>query len=294
MLSLHWKRDVSLTNTLPLRHTQSLFINSFKKEMAMFCKPSECLGVGVNFRNNISDDLIRHLNHFDFIEVMTERFFLDENNPNIANIIKEKPIVLHGVTMATDARRLRKLGELLKHENCRWFSEHITAPNHVGEMTDESVDLLIHQAKKLMSISNKPFLLENIAYYYSMLPTKRSEAKFISHIVEEADCGILLDLYNLYVNAYNYRFDPYDFIHQIPQERIVEIHIASFQEMDNLTIDSYATPIRKDVFSFLDYLCARTPINGVVVEWDEKLNHFSDLLYEVDVVRDILRRNKIL
>ena len=242
----------------------------------MFYKPNFTLGVGVNFRNEICDELVRHLDHFDFIEVGTERFFVEEENPNITKIMNEKPIVLHGITMSMGtydqeipASHLEKLADILAVVNCPWFSEHIAVTNVNGmelrslmpvDFTEQSIDIITKNAKKMMALSNKPFLLENIAYYYAMPRCKMSEAKFISNIVTEADCGILLDLNNLYVNAFNHMYDPYDFIRQLPLDRIVEIHLAACDYMYDMLIDTHASPIRKDVLNLFDYLCSIIPI----------------------------------
>jgi uncharacterized protein (UPF0276 family) len=278
--------------------------------MFMFNKPNACLGVGINYRNEISDNLIRHLDHFDFIEIGTERFFIDKQNPHLATIMKSKPVVLHGLTLSLGTQNqaiselyLKNLTETLSTVNCAWFSEHIAVTSINGvelrslmpvEFTASAVERIAHNVKKIKAVANKPFLLENITYYYAMPMSEMSEANFISQIASKADCGLLLDLNNLYVNAFNHQYDPYEFIHSLPLDRIVEIHLAGCDYMQDMLIDTHASAIRKDVLNLFDYLCRKTPINGVVIERDARLNHFSDLINEVQVVRDILRKNKLI
>jgi uncharacterized protein (UPF0276 family) len=275
----------------------------------MFKKPDYCLGVGVNFRNEIADDLMRHLHHFDFIEIGTERFFLDQFNPQIAQLIKEKPIVLHGLTLSIGTMNkevstlyMKNLSSVLQSVNCEWFSEHIAATNVNGleirslmpvDFTEEAVQQIAKNAKKVMSLSSKPFLLENITYYYNLPSSIMTEAQFIKKILNTADCGMLLDLNNLYINAINHRYDPYAFINELPLEHIVEVHLAGCDYMHNMLVDTHASSIRKDVLNLFEYLCSRTAINGVVIERDARLNHFSDLLNEVQIVKDILKTNRV-
>ena len=272
----------------------------------MFIKPNTSFGVGINYRSEIATDLVRHLDHFDFIEINTERLFVDRNNQAINHILKEKPIVLHGLTLSIGTLHqdisptyLSNLKKVLKNINCLWFSEHVAMTNVNGleirslmpvEFTRESVEQIVNKVKIISSISNKPFLLENITYYYTMPNNNMSELSFINQIASRADCGILLDLNNLYVNAFNHMYDPYEFIDRLPLDRIVEVHLAGCDYIHGMLIDSHASSVRKDVLTLFEHLCKKTTINGVVIERDAKLEHFSDLLTEVQEVRDIMRK----
>ncbi len=274
----------------------------------MFNKPDSCIGVGINFRSEISENIISNINKFDFIEINTERFFVGENNARLNQLVDLIPIVLHGLTLSIGTEKqnipasyLDNLSRTLEKINCPWFSEHIAITNVNGieiralmpvEFTPESVQTIVNNAKKVMSLTNKPFLLENITYYYSMPTSNMSEVSFLKEIVEKADCGILLDLNNLYVNSINHKYDPYEFLNQLPLERVVEIHLAGCNYIHGMLVDTHATSIRKEVLSLFNYVCQKTLINGVAIERDDKLNNFSDLINEVQVVRDILKSNK--
>ena len=274
----------------------------------MFLKPAEHLGVGVNFRSEIAGDLIKNINYIDFVEINTERFFLNKNNPHIAKITQLVPVVLHGLTLSIgtdpiDCEYMDNLTHTLNYVDCAWFSEHIAATNVNGMETrslmpvtlnDQSIECIVTKAKKIKNLTKKPFLLENITYYYSMPNNQLEEPYFIKEIIEKADCGLLLDLNNLYVNSINHCYDPYDFLKKIPLERVVEVHLAGCDYRHNLAIDTHASHTKQEVLSLFDFLCRNAFINGVVIERDANLDKFSDLLNEVCLVRDIMKNNGLI
>lgn len=276
----------------------------------MFCKPDHCIGVGINYRSEISDDVIRHLDKIDFIEINTERFFGAQNYIQLNQITNALPVVLHGLTLsigtsdqAIPSNYLQNLSQTLGKIDCKWFSEHIAVTNVNGveirslmpvEFTQKSVETIVAKSKQIMKISNKPFLLENITYYYSMPTSNMNELSFINEVVEKANCGILLDLNNLYVNSINHKYDPYQFLDLLPLERVVEVHLAGCDYIHDMLVDTHASTVRNEVLSLFEYLCKKTLINGVVIERDAKLDNFDALMEEVQMVRNILKKYKCI
>jgi len=184
--------------------------------------------------------------------------------------------------------------------NCAWFSDHIamTSVDDIeiralmpASFDDEAIAAIVQKINQIKSVINKPFLLENITYYYSMPSSHLKESYFINEIVRLSDCGLLLDINNLYVNAVNHQYDPYEFLNEIPLDHVVEVHLAGCEYMYDMLIDSHASTIKKEVLMLFEYLCQKIKINGVIIERDDRLDHFEELLNEIDVVRKILDRN---
>lgn len=270
----------------------------------MFCKPNNHIGVGINYRSEIADKLIANLDKFDFIEINTERFFVKQSNDKLSYIVDKVPVVLHGLTLSLGtinqdipASYFNNLVDTLKKIDCKWFSEHIAVTNAYGvelrslmpvEFSQRSVLNIVKKAKELMTISQKTFLLENIAYYYNVPNSYMSELTFIKDVVENADCGILLDLNNLYVNSINHKYDPFDFINKLPLERVVEVHLAGCNHINDMLVDTHASATRQEVLTLFRHVLKKTHINGVVIERDDRLDNFNELIEEVKLVRDIL------
>ncbi|HVE44793.1 MAG TPA: DUF692 domain-containing protein [Gammaproteobacteria bacterium] len=271
----------------------------------MFYKPSQCHGVGINYRSAIANDILQYAKEIDFIEMNTERLFFHSLNENLKNIIDIFPVTLHGLTLSLGEENqvinkdyLSGLLKATQRVDCLWFSEHIgmTRTHNMElrslmpvEFTEKSVDRIVKKVKLISGLVAKPFLLENISYYYPMPMSTMSEVNFIKAVVEKADCGLLLDLNNLYINAINHHYDPYAFIDALPLERIVEVHLAGCHYLYRMWVDTHATEVRLEVLALFEYLCKLTRVNGVVIERDAKLERFSDLLSEIKIVREILK-----
>ena len=133
-----------------------------------------------------------------------------------------------------------------------------------------------------------PLLLENIASMV-VLPGELTEAQFLTEIMERADCGLLLDLHNLYTNSLNHCFDPLAFLDALPLERIAQVHLGGGHDEDGYRIDSHSAPTPKPVWALLRHVAACTSLKAVIVEWDAKLPPFDVMRREVNSAAAILR-----
>lgn len=271
----------------------------------MFVKPSVCLGVGINYRNVIANDIVKNLHHIDCLEINTERLFIERDNVLMNKIIYTIPIVLHGLTLSIGSDQsikknyLDTLSHTLHRSNCHWFSEHlaITGIHDFSArtlmsiaFTETTIERIVNKVNTIQQYTHKPFLLENIAYYYVMPDSHLTEIAFVKAILEKTQCGLLLDLNNLYVNAINHHYDPYLFIDQLPSDRIVELHLAGCDYVGELLVDTHASPSREEVLDLLLYVVKKIPINGVIIERDAKLTYFSELIDEIYLVKDLLKQ----
>lgn len=266
------------------------------------------LGVGISYMNAIGDQIEKNIGEFDFIEAYTERFFIKDDNSRLRRLIKEKPLVLHGLDLSIgspepiDESYCDKLETIIKETNCHWFSDHISLTRvdnvEVGHLmpisfNEENIDLIVSKVKILQRRINKPFLLENITYYYKIPNSDICEAEFITQILERADCGMLLDLNNLYLNSLNHGYDPYIYLKNIPLERVVEIHLAGGSYKENMHVDTHANAISKNVWKLFEFAAKSIPFRGVIVERDANFEPFSEIIEEVRFAKSIMNKYKI-
>ena len=115
-----------------------------------------------------------------------------------------------------------------------------------------------------------------------------SEAEFVRAVVEEADAGLLLDLENVHANARNHGYDPIDYLESLPLERVVEVHLAGGVVHGGQYVDSHTRPVPEESWALLEWLAPRTPVRAVIIERDDDLPPFDDLLAEVRRAREIL------
>lgn len=261
------------------------------------------LGVGLGYRTAIAEQTLEHRDQIDFLEVISEHY-------TTAGPLKMKEIetaekfqiIPHGVELSIgstdeiDDQYLKNLKQFIELINAPWWSDHLsfTGADHAHlnnliplPFSKEAVDHVVRRARKVQEYIGVPFLLENITAYLRTPGGEMSEAQFISEILEQADCGMLLDVNNVYVNSLNYNFDPFDFIDQIPLDRVVQIHIAGHRKTREIVLDTHGAQISKPVYDLLAYVLKKTKVHAVLLERDQYFPKFDSLLRELQNIRDI-------
>lgn len=265
------------------------------------------LGVGISYMSAIGQQILNNIEDFDFIEAYTERFFIREQNSKLKEILKHKPVVLHGLDLSlgspepVDRTYFDKLEQVINETPCHWYSDHISLTKieqiEVGHLMpisfeDQNIETIVSKVQKLNQTIKKPFLLENITYYYQIPSSNMKEYEFISRILNEAECGMLLDLNNLYLNSLNHNYDPYEFLKNIPIERIVEIHLAGGSFKENMHVDTHANAIANEVWKLFEYAARTIPFRGVIIERDANFEPFSGIVDEARRAKSIIKKYK--
>ncbi|MEU3166749.1 DUF692 domain-containing protein [Streptosporangium sp. NPDC006930] len=274
------------------------------------------LGSGLGHRVELAEAIEAHAGRIDWLEVITERFLFAPADERewLRGLTDRFPVVPHGLELSIgserepDAAYVEALAALVADVDAPWFSDHLsftrTDSVDVGLLvplprTREVARRLGRRAERVREAVGRPFLLENITYYVDMA-TPLTEAQFITEVMEHCECGLLLDLANLDINARNHGFDPLEFLDAIPVERVVQVHLAGGvdEDVDNdvdndggrLSLDSHGAAIPARVWGLLAELVSRTHVNATLVERDQNFpDDFDDLLAEIDRARTVLR-----
>jgi len=280
------------------------------------------LGVGLNYQPGLRAALGSLEDLIDFFEISPDLLcrervqdgeraldyhpaLLDEALRSTAGY----PLVAHGLGLSIGSVAgwnegyLRILDELSARRPFLWHSEHLAfllttdaagRPLHTGvplplPFTEEALALLTPRAAALGSRYATPFLLENFTYYLPDLPSDdgRDEVAFLNDLTERSGCGLLLDLYNFYCNAVNFRFDPYAALSRLRLDRVIEIHIAGGATHDGFQLDVHSKTTPEPVWELLEWVAPRAPhLAGVVYEVMEQ----ALTLVGVDGIRSQLAR----
>lgn len=265
------------------------------------------LGVGLSYRSNIHDQIIRSRHGIDFLELIPDQFIYS-NNVTVESVLSDLAdfsFVSHSVNLSIgtageiDENYLDKIIEFIDRTNSICYSDHLCFTRIPGvdlghltpvQFTEEMVEIVSHNIsttrKKLKAT---PFLLENIVYYLDLPGADLSEAEFISKVISENQCDLLLDVNNLYVNSVNRNYNPFRFLEQIPLDKVKIIHIAGHRANDKLLLDSHDRPLAPAVWDILEYVAARSPVKAIVLEQDDNFEDFESLLEQLDKARTILR-----
>jgi len=267
------------------------------------------LGVGLGLRREIADEIFKYHQHIDWLEINPENYMGTGGSASKRLKLAKAafPLVSHGLNLSIGSsdvlnkQYLHDLKALLDFVEAPWWSDHLSFSsidnNYLHDLfplplTQESIDHVVARVKTVKSFIGRPFLLENISYYLQVPGSQFKESAFISEIVERADCGLLLDVNNVYVNATNLNFDPYEYIDSLPLERVVQIHVAGHNENSGQIIDSHGEAVIEPVFDLLRYVLGKTEVKGILLERDQNFPDFAEILLELKQIREIMEEAK--
>lgn len=267
------------------------------------------LGVGLGLRHEVEEETFQHADEIDWLEIISEQYMGlgGKARARLDRAMSRFPVVAHGVGLSIgstdelDEDYMRSLQKLLQRTETPWWSDHLCFSAFGGVQTHELLPLpfsreaakhCVKQTRKVQQITQRPFLLENITYYMQVPGTEMTEAQFISEVLEQADCGLLLDVNNVYVNSLNHKFDPYEFMDQIPLERTVQIHMAGHKLAPELNtyVDTHGSTPPKPVLDLLKYVLERVKVNAILLERDQDFpDDFGVLISELRDIRAVVK-----
>jgi uncharacterized protein len=262
------------------------------------------LGVGVGLRVPHYEHIFESRPAVDWFEIISENFMVAGGRPldNLERALESYRIVNHGVSLSIggtdplDREYLGKLKVLLKKTGSPWVSDHLCWTGAHGKnlhdllplpYTEEAVKHVARRAREVQDFLECNFVLENVSSYLTYTASAMTEHEFLAAIVEEADCGILLDVNNIYVSAYNHGFDPNEYVDAIPAHRIVQYHLAGHTHRGKYILDTHSAPVVDPVWDLYRRACARTGNVSTLLEWDEDIPSFDALMAEAEKARVI-------
>jgi uncharacterized protein (UPF0276 family) len=238
----------------------------------------------------------------DWFEVISENFMVAGGRPlEVLERVREHyPVVLHGVSLSigsTDPLNreyLKQLSSLAERFQPAWISDHLCWTGVGGHnlhdllplpYTEEALRHVVRRIRIVQEILARPILIENVSSYMEFTSSTLTEWEFLAAVAEEADCGILLDINNIYVSAFNHRFDPLTYIDAVPIERVVQFHMAGHSDHGTYLLDTHDHPVREEVWSLYEYAVRRFGEVSTLIEWDDNIPEFPELAATVEEAR---------
>ena len=258
---------------------------------------------GLGLRRSLMDELFKlPEGSVDFMEVAPENWI------NLGGRLKKKfkqfaeqyPIYLHGLSLniggvaPLDQDLLLAIKAFMAEYGCPIYTEHLTYCGDDGHLydlmpipfTEEAVKHVVARVKQVQDVLGQRIALENASYYCAP-DQQMSESDFINTVISEADCDLLLDVNNIYVNSINHGYDAYQFLAALPLQRAKYIHIAGhYDEAEDLRVDTHGADVIDPVWSILEAaykLCGPLP---TLLERDFNFPPMADLLAEVNSIRE--------
>lgn len=263
------------------------------------------LGLGVGLRTVHFDHILKHQPNVDWFEIISENFMDSQGRPRyvLQQIAERYPVVMHGVSLSIGSTQpldfdyLHKLKRLADETKARWISDHVCWTGVSGINThdllplpyhEESLKHVIDRVRIVQDVLERPLVLENPSSYVTFAGSSMSEAEFITRMAEEADCGLLLDVNNVFVSARNHDFDPLEYLRSVPHQRIVQMHLAGHTNCGTHLIDTHDGPVINPVWELFREAYQSTAGVSTLLEWDARIPDFPMVHNEVLKARDVL------
>lgn len=269
-------------------------------------------GIGIGLRYAMAEQtLSREVPGLCWLEIHPENYVARGGRfRHILERAAEKfPFATHGLTLGfgaaepAEASYMRALRDFLHELAIPWHSEHLCFSGSGGVMVHDLLPLpftreaagnaaaRINEARDQLEL---PIAIENISYYTTLGRAEEQEMgelEFLLEVLERADCKLLLDVNNVFVNSQNHGFDPRAYIDRIPVDRVAQIHVAGHHiRPDKLIIDTHGEAVRDEVFELLEYTLARTGPMPVLLERDQGFPEFDEIIAEVARLDAIYQR----
>jgi uncharacterized protein len=261
------------------------------------------IGVGVGLRRSHYAEILESRPPMDWFEIISENFMVAGGRPLevLDSVRAHYPLVMHGVSLSIGSSDplnrsyLNDLRTLARRVEPAWISDHLCWTGVGGRNLHDLMPLphteeaVIHTARRIREVQDfleRPILIENVSSYLTYRHSQLTEWEFLTAITNEADCGILLDINNIFVNAFNHRFDARPYIDAIPPDRVIQLHLAGHADHGTYLLDTHDHPIRPEVWDLYEYAVTRLGAVSTLIEWDDNIPEFAVLSAAAAEARD--------
>ncbi len=267
-------------------------------------------GSGIGLRKEHFDAIVETRPDVAFFEAISENFMVPGGRPlaMLERVRRDYPLALHGVSLSIgsaeplDAAYLRRLRELADRLDPAIVSDHLSWTSIAGHsshdllplpFTREAARLCASKIGEVQDFLGRRILVENVSTYVEHAGSEMGEAEFVREVIEAADCGLLLDVNNLYVNARNHGLDPLAYLDRIPPERVAQIHLAGHEDHGDLVVDTHDGPVCDAVWRLYEAAVERFGGVATLIEWDARIPELPVVVEEArraDAIRSASAR----
>lgn len=262
---------------------------------------------GIGLRSPHLQEVLATRPPIDWFEVHSENFFV-AGGPALAALLalrQDYPLSLHGVGLSIggadglDSAHLRQLQALVERVEPAAVSEHLCWSAIGGRWlnnllplpyTRAALDLVCAHVDQVQEALRRPILMENVSSYLRFLPEDMPEWEFVTAVARHTGCGLLLDVNNIHVSACNHGFDAHEFLAGIPVDAVAEIHLAGYEEVDGLLVDTHSRPVYPAVWALYQAALQRFGAQPTLLEWDQDIPALAVLQAEAATAQGYLDR----
>ena len=265
------------------------------------------LGIGIGLRVPHYKHILSKKPTCDWFEIISENYMVDGGRPlqMLDQIMEQYKIVQHGVSMyfgnatSVDKQHLKRLKELVKRTKTPFLSDHLCWGSVDGSYSHDllptpytfaSAKVTAQRIREARDYLEVPVCVENVSSYAEYHASEMTEWEFLSEVVEQADCGILLDVNNIYVSSQNHSFDPYDYLNNVPHHRVGQFHIAGHSKFEKYILDTHDHPVLDPVWKMYAHAVKLCGPTNTLLEWDAHIPSFDELHREALKARKFIEQ----
>jgi uncharacterized protein (UPF0276 family) len=251
-------------------------------------------GVGIGLRIPHYQHILSRKPVVDWFEIISENYMIDGGRPLevLDQILEQYQVVQHGVSMyfgsvdPLNREHLKRLKSLAHRTNTPWLSDHLCWGSVDGRYTHdlmpmpytwEAVEVTAQKIRQVRDFVEVPVVVENVSSYAEFHASEMTEWEFLNEVVERADCGILLDVNNIYVSSKNHSFDPFTYVNSVPAHRVAQIHIAGHSKFEKYILDTHDHPVLPAVWRLYARAIERCGPTATLLEWDDNIPSFEEV-----------------
>jgi uncharacterized protein (UPF0276 family) len=251
-------------------------------------------GIGLGLRIPHYDHILSRKPTVDWFEIISENYLVDGGRPLavLDRILEQYRVVQHGVSLyfgsadKLNRPQLRRLKNLVRRTKTPWLSDHLCWGSVDGTYSHDLLPMpytfaaakrtaeKIRQVRDLLEI---PICVENVSSYTEYHVSEMTEWEFLTEVVERADCGILLDVNNIYVSSKNHGFNPYDYVNSVPHHRVAQMHVAGHTKFEKYILDTHDHPVLDPVWKLYAHATQLCGVTATLLEWDDKIPSFQEV-----------------
>lgn len=268
--------------------------------------PAEPVGIGL--RHPYYEEVLETDLNLGWLEVHPENYFGGGTHRHFLSKAREKfQLSLHAVGLSLGSDQpvsedhLRSFKELIDIFQPFNISDHASwsasGNAHLNDLlplpyTQESLDRLARNVARCQHYFGRQILVENPSTYIAFKENEMSEYEFMNRLSDTTGCGILLDLNNIFVQAFNHGYDAFEYINNINADAVGEMHLAGHSEREveggTILVDTHSKPVRKDVWDLYEHAVRRVGVVPTLIEWDQDFPTLETLVGEADKARAII------
>jgi uncharacterized protein (UPF0276 family) len=270
------------------------------------------LGLGLGLRAPHFNTILETLPAVDWFEILTENYIgvagvMGGRPWHVLEKVRSRyPIACHGVSLSIgscdrlDFEYLKQIKTLFARVEPRWVSDHLCWTGIDGAnlhdllplpYTEEALNHVVGRIEQVQDFLQRRLVIENVSSYLTYEHSHLTEWEFLAEVAERADCGLLLDINNVYVSSVNHNFEPRAFLDGIPVSRVAQFHLAGHSDCGHYLVDTHDHPVAEPVWELYGEAIRRFGPVSTLLERDDRIPELSELLDELAIARSIMERS---